>query len=226
MKKSTVNPKYSLQINSNYNESVNCEVSDIKHKYLFIINDYLNNIKINKKENTNFIILRGVETITHVFNMILYFTKNLEITHFYSEKSFYLYIEFINQITDDNNKFLQLCSRDASIYVYKKTIFDINNKYRKNIGEECEKMDDIIFKKINEFTYLIKIIMLYVFEYNISFNQKIITIQQLLNSFSLNIGNILTSEKVDVICEMSNIKNIQNTPIENYCNDIKKIIAN
>ena len=86
MKKAIVNPKYSLQINTNYNESINWELSDIKHKYLFIINDYLNNIKLNKKENSKFIILRGLETITHVFQMILYFTKNLEITHFYSEK--------------------------------------------------------------------------------------------------------------------------------------------
>lgn len=223
MKKAIVNPKYSLQINSNYNESINCELSDIKHKYLFIINDYLNNIKLNKKENTKFIILRGLETITHVFNMILYFTKNLEITHFYSEKSFYLYIEFINQITDDSNKFLQLCSRDASIYVYKKTIFDINNEYRKNLGEECDKqMDETIFKKILDFTYLIKIIMLYVFEYNPSFNEKIITIQQILNS--LNINNSLTPEKVDIIREMSNNNITPNISLENYCSDIIKVI--
>lgn len=223
MKKAIVNPKYSLQINSNYNESINCELSDIKHKYLFIINDYLNNIKLNKKENTKFIILRGLETITHVFNMILYFTKNLEITHFYSEKSFYLYIEFINQITDDSNKFLQLCSRDASIYVYKKTIFDINNEYRKNPGEECDKqMDETIFKKILDFTYLIKVIMLYVFEYNPSFNEKIITIQQILNS--LNINNSLTPEKVDIIREMSNNNITPNISLENYCSDIIKVI--
>lgn len=223
MKKAFVNPKYSLQINSNYNESINCELSDIKHKYLFIINDYLNNIKLNKKENTKFIILRGLETITHVFNMILYFTKNLEITHFYSEKSFYLYIEFINQITDDSNKFLQLCSRDASIYVYKKTIFDINNEYRKSLGEECDKkMDETIFKKILDFTYLIKIIMLYVFEYNISFTEKIITIQQILNS--LNINNSLTPDKVDIIREMSNNKITLNISLENYCSDIIKVI--
>jgi hypothetical protein len=225
MKKTVVNPKYSLQTNNNYNESINCEVSDIKHKYLFIINDYLNNIKLNKKENSKFIILRGLETITHVFNMILYFTKNLEITHFYSEKSFYLYIEFINQITDDSNKFLQLCSRDASIYVYKKTIFDINNEYRKNGREECDqKMDETIFKNIVEFTYLIKIIMLYVFEYNILFNEKIITIQQILHSLNNNNKN-LTQEITDIICEMSNIKNIIKQTPETYCDNINKLIS-
>ena len=225
MKKTVVNPKYSLQTNNNYNESINCEVSDIKHKYLFIINDYLNNIKLNKKENSKFIILRGLETITHVFNMILYFTKNLEITHFYSEKSFYLYIEFINQITDDSNKFLQLCSRDASIYVYKKTIFDINNEYRKNGREEChQKMDETIFKNIVEFTYLIKIIMLYVFEYNILFNEKIITIQQILHSLNNNNKN-LTQEITDIICEMSNIKNIIKQTPETYCDNINKLIS-
>ena len=225
MKKTVVNPKYSLQTNINYNESINCELSDIKHKYVFIINDYLNNIKLNKKENTKFIILRGLETITHVFNMILYFTKNLEITHFYSEKSFYLYIEFINQITDDSNKFLQLCSRDASIYVYKKTIFDINNEYRKNGREERDqKMDETIFKNIVEFTYLIKIIMLYVFEYNILFNEKIITIQKILHSLNNNNKNV-TQEIADIICEMSNIKNIIKQTPETYCDNINKLIS-
>ena len=96
-------------------------------------------------------------------------------------------IEFINQITDDSNKFLQLCSRDASIYVYKKTIFDINNEYRKKIDEECDKkMDETIFIPFNNFTHLIKIMMLYVFEYNISFNEKIIMIQEILKSVNNN----------------------------------------
>ena len=225
MKKFVVNPIYSLQTNSNYNESITCELSDIKHKYLFIINDYLNNIKLNKKESSKFIILRGLETITHVFNIILYFTKNLEITHFYSEKSFYLYIEFINQITDDSNKFLQLCSRDASVYVYKKTIFDINNEYRKNSGEKCDnKTDETIFNKMNEFTHLIKIIMLYVFEYNNLFNEKLITIQKILNSLNNNIN--LTQVQLDIIYDTSNIQNILNNSMESYCNTIIKLIAN
>ena len=224
MKKTVINPKYSLQTISNYNESVNCELSDIKHKYLFIVNDYLNNIKLNKKENTNFIILRGLETITHVFNMILYVTKNLEITHFYSERSFYLYIEFINQITDDSNKFLQLCSRDASIYVYKKTIFDINKEYRKKIDEECDKkMDETIFIPFNNFTHLIKIMMLYVFEYNISFNEKIIMIQEILKSVNNNNTNNITHEKINTICEMSNIQNISKLAIESYRDNIIKL---
>jgi hypothetical protein len=225
MKKSVVNPKYSLQSNVNYNKSINCDLSEVKHKYLFVINDYLNNIKLNKKENSKFIILRGLETISHVFNIILYFTKNLEITHFYSEKSFYLYIEFINQITNDSNKFLQLCSRDASVYVYKKTIFDINNEYRKNCDEESDnKMCETIFQKMYNFTYLIKIIILYVLEYNNSFNEKIITIQKLLNS--LNINNNLSQEKIDAICEISHIQNISNFSIEIYCNNISKLIDN
>lgn len=225
MKKTIINPKYSLQTNSNYNETINYDVREIKEKYVFIINDYLNNIRLNKKENTNFIILRGLETITHVFNMILYFTKNLEITHFYSEKSFYLYIEFINQITDDSNKFLQLCSRDASIYVYKKTIFDINYEYCKNTSEGCDgKINDILFKKLNEFTYVIKIIMLYVLEYNNYFNEKINTIQKILNSLNKNTN--ISNENVNIICEMSNVQKISSISLESYCDNIIKIITN
>ena len=43
-------------------------------------------------------------------------------------------MEFIGQIGDDNHSFLQLNSKDASLFVYKKTIFNINNEYRKEFA--------------------------------------------------------------------------------------------
>lgn len=43
----------------------------------------------------------------------------------YLEKSIYLYIEFIEQINQTENSFLEFNSRDATQYVYKKTIYDL-----------------------------------------------------------------------------------------------------
>ena len=71
---------------------------------------------------------RGLDTITHVFITILYHTNNHEIVYYYTQKSIYLYIEFINQISELDKHFLKLTSRDAVIYVYKKTIFELGIK--------------------------------------------------------------------------------------------------
>ena len=57
----------------------------------------------------------------------------MDISYFHSQKAYYFYVEFIEQITNDNNTFLQLSSRDASLYVYKKTIFEINMEFKKKI---------------------------------------------------------------------------------------------
>jgi hypothetical protein len=58
---------------------------------------------------------------------LLLYTKNLDLTHFHCQKSFYYYVEFVGQILEDDKTFLQLTSRDATIYVYKKTIYDIHD---------------------------------------------------------------------------------------------------
>jgi hypothetical protein len=40
-------------------------------------------------------------------------------------------VEFIGQITGEQNTFLQLTSKDAIMFVYKKTIFEIHGDFRK-----------------------------------------------------------------------------------------------
>jgi hypothetical protein len=58
-------------------------------------------------------------------------TKNIDIINHHAQKCIIYYIEFIGQIGDTNHSFLQLSSTDASIFLYRKTIYDINSDYRK-----------------------------------------------------------------------------------------------
>ena len=131
------NFRYSLHNTENYKTSMQYSASEILNKYSLLIIEYLNFIieSINVKNNTynKFVILRGLKTITHVFNIILYYTKNLDVAYYHSQKSFYFYIEFIGQISEDQHTFLQLNSRDAMMFVYKKTIYEINNEIKKQI---------------------------------------------------------------------------------------------
>jgi len=127
---------FSLHNLENYKKNIDNDVSEITEKYYKLLLEYykfiIENIKIKNDQLSKFIIIRGLDTITNVFNNIFYYTKNIDITYFHCQKSFYFYVEFVGQISEDEKMFLQLTSRDATTYVYKKTIFDINNDYKKN----------------------------------------------------------------------------------------------
>jgi len=123
----------------NYNQDF--EFSDTKTyvgRYVELINEYMlyvvENMIIQDDAYLLFSIQRGVETIMHCFKFLLMYTKNLELTIYQCKKALYYYIEFIGQISDVSlhHSYLQLNSKDATLFVYKKTIFDINNVYRKN----------------------------------------------------------------------------------------------
>jgi hypothetical protein len=95
---------------------------------------------------------------SHVFKMLLLFTCNLDLTYYHCQKSYSYYIEFIGQIGDDAITYLQLNSKDAALFVYKKTIFDINQEYKKNYYETKaeEKKNKIISIFIDTYNKLIE----------------------------------------------------------------------
>ena len=162
----------SLSNTENYREHVNVSLNEIMDSYLKIIGEYMTLLSENEYIKNliyfKFILIRGLETITTIFRLILFFTKNIILVNYHTQKAFYVYIEFIEQISDAQNSFLHLTSRDAVLFVYKKTIYEINNEYRKKIKEEniekklFEKLDDYLNMNKNiisfylqhiEFTY-------------------------------------------------------------------------
>ena len=163
--KSHVNQEniYSLHNVDNFNKTLDINLIDVVEKYVYLVIEYLKfiyeNIKVQNLTYSKFIVIRGLETITNVFSIILYYTKNIDITYFQCQKSFYYYIEFIGQITEEQHTFLQLNSRDAVTYVYKKTLFEINNDFRKNMLP-LSKENTTKFDLINEYIKIYKIILL------------------------------------------------------------------
>lgn len=139
----------------NYNSNLITEKKIINH-YLELISEYINysneHIIIQNKNKHHFIIKRGLDTISKVFNFLLLYTKNIDLTMYHCKKSYYYYVEFIGQIGYDNNSYLQLNSKDATLFVYKKTIFEINNEYRKNF-----ELSDRNKKKLKNVYMLIEI---------------------------------------------------------------------
>lgn len=143
-----------------YNQKLKDSIDIILQKYVSLIEDYQNlffeNIKINNEKYYKYLLLNGIKTISTVFLFILMYTRNLPTTYFHTEKSYYIYIEFVSQIDNQNHSFLQLNGKDASLFVYKKTIFEIDNNIKKDfVCREKEKLDiinnfyDILLKLYN-----------------------------------------------------------------------------
>jgi hypothetical protein len=208
----------------NYKKDLEYDLSEITNKYAQLIIEYTHfiyeNIKIKNKSFSKFIIIRGLDTITHVFTYILYFTKNLEVTYYHCQKSFYFYIEFVGQITEEDKIFLQLTTRDATMYVYKKTIFDINNEFKKqnaNNSKEIRDKIEIIDIYIKLFqTYLLKLIQVDTIEIEkmshiINLTDKLNKLNKLVDKTKINSLEVLTEtlfykiEDVDTFFEINHL---------------------
>lgn len=147
--------KKSLYDIKNYKKKLDATDEIILKKFNEIINEYLlhllDNIVLKNMDYFNFILLRGLKTLTHIFNILLLYTKNINLTVYHCKKAYLFYVEFIGQIGNDNHSYLQLNSKDATLFVYKKTIFEINNEYRKTFEiSDIEERD--IFDYINKYT--------------------------------------------------------------------------
>ena len=72
--------------------------------------------------------------------------KNINLVSFHLRKSYLYYAEFIGQIGEDSNSYLQLNSKDACLFVYKKTIYDINEEFKKRFEDDDRKETDFLKK--------------------------------------------------------------------------------
>jgi hypothetical protein len=125
--------------------------------------------------------MRGLETIIHVFSMLFYYTQNLDLTYYHSQKAYYFYIEFIEQISDDNVSFLQLSSRDATTFVYKKTIYEINSEYKKTFRELLTE-EKAALHYVDTYMYIYKNIVYYCLQnYNDNKNDKFLSLTKVHN---------------------------------------------
>jgi hypothetical protein len=192
---------YSLHNNENFKKELEPEINDIVKKLSELFIDYfkfiIENIKLKKTNFSRFIITRGLDTIINVFNNILLYTKNLDVTYFHCQKAFYFYVEFVGQISEDEKMFLQLSSRDASTYVYKKTIFEINNEIRKS-NEDISDYTRLKLDIINSYVDLYKTILLKLINHDFLNNEKLIIIQNIYNK----LNNLTNKSKIKLLNEL------------------------
>lgn len=173
------------EVNGNtYMKELEISSCEIFNYYVTIMNEYLlffsQKEKENNKKRNDYILVNGLETLTHVFKLSILYTKNIDLTIKHTKNSILLYTQFTTQIEEDHNHDLNLTANSASLFVYKKTIYEFNKIESENKLESetiinnleqlimlyrtlfnvfmidyNKNMDDITFKLINIFTELI-----------------------------------------------------------------------
>ncbi len=155
---------FSLVDSNIYSNKISLPQSVIEEHFKKLIIEYFQFIlKDDKKfvishmDVFKYTIIRGLETMTHVFKIILLYTNNLSAAVFHSQRSICLYVEFMLQIIENSQTFLRLRSRDAVMYVYKETIFRLKKEtIHNNINQNIDTIENEKYKmreNINKILY-------------------------------------------------------------------------
>jgi hypothetical protein len=221
--------KIIIQNIENYRASYEYSSVEYIKNYMDLINEYLtqcnDKIFLNNVTYYKYAVIRGMHTLGHIYSILLLYTKNIDIAQYHCHKSLYYYIEFISQIGDNNNTFLQLNSTDAILFILKKTIFDINIEHLKNTP--CDNLN--ILENIKLFiTIHNKIIEREIQNYKANTEKylnklvKMKTIQNILNLYIKNSDESCFADSLK-ICELflNNIEENSLFPIF-----LKKLLKN
>lgn len=126
--------RLNLKTKSLYLDDFNAEIASILKAYDLLCQTYLKEFKhaINVlPTNIRFHSLtKGLDMIGIIFSQTILYTRNLFITCQTTQHSITLFLEFITQINSNSFNHLKLSVRDSILFVYKKTIFTINNELR------------------------------------------------------------------------------------------------
>jgi hypothetical protein len=145
-----------LSNSENYNSELNENEILYFLKYVGLIHEIIEiangSISMQNYDYLKYILIKAITNTNYIYNFLLLYTKNLELVVYHTQKSILYYIEFISQISDDNHSSLKLNSNDATLFIYKKTIFDVNEEFR-NKYNECHNTKN----KLNHINIYIKI---------------------------------------------------------------------
>ena len=174
-------------------ENYNNELVNNEHilflKYIGLIHELIQgcmeHITIRKEDYLKYILVKGIKNTYYIYIFLLLYTKNLELTVYHTQKSIIYYVEFISQLEEDTNNLLKLNSKDATLYIYKKTIFEVNEAIRTKYSESAATKSKL------------EILHLYIEFYNTTFSHFV-------SNFDFKTNNIGELQKI-VFTKLYNI---------------------
>ena len=230
---------HALQCVENYSTILKETPQNVYSGYVGIVNEYIihhldtinnNDLKKLSKDKLQKYLISGVQCLTHVYKILLLYTKNLHLTLYHSQRAFYFYVEFMEQMSDDMHTFLQLTPKDASLFVYKKTIYEINNDYRTNYNivetlEEKSIMNVILFYQDQVLNIITSNANANNIEIIKTMNTDLNKLIQLINKIyhKNNISDFNNKmEELNNFCSLNQTKNNDFKHIEKYLKTLKK----
>ena len=119
------------------------------HELIECSSESLNGIQ--NKQYLKHMIITGITNTSYIYSLLLLYTNNLELTIYHTQKAILYYIEFVSQIGDDTHNLLKLNTKDATLFIYKKTIFEINEEFRMCFVEKEENKHKLeLLEKFND----------------------------------------------------------------------------
>lgn len=212
---------YSLDDTLNYNYVLIQTAVECFTTYVDIITAFIVNFAGSKSIHTlftpnkilyNYLLDKGISTLTHIFKFMLLYTKNLELTDHYCRQTIGYYVEFIEQNMrhNDNEK---INYNNASRFSYSKTIDKLIKRYRKTSYNELddntsellsfvERKENYVYSKICMMIDVYKKIVL-VLDAN-AVGANAVLKQHILNLVAAEHD---TGEKIEIVLEFINIFN-------------------
>ena len=127
--------EFSISNIENYNKSLSSTYEECVNAFKNTIYKYFLHYSLISQEKTltfdDDTLMTGINTIECIFTMLLLKTKNLGLVVQNSENTIFYFIEFIEQMNRPRTELqslLNLTIMDAKLFVYKKTIFDLQVK--------------------------------------------------------------------------------------------------
>ena len=150
--------QYVISNINNYNKDLTSTYEDCIIAFKNTIYKYFLHYSLITQEKTlcfdvNTLMI-GINTIESIFSILLLKTKNLNLVVQNSENTIFYFFEFIEQMTRPRTELqslLNLTIVDAKLFVYKKTIFDLEGK-KTNLSKE----ENDILNKFKQFTLVYK----------------------------------------------------------------------
>lgn len=143
---------YNMLLESNYLKTNKYDDDEILLNYFNILKEYIfhtgENMIMNDFNQYLCTLKRGLSTIKHIFTILLLYTNNLDLSVYHSKKAYLYYVEFVSQIGNESHSYLQLNSKDAALFILKKTVFEITQEQKESLSLNTES------KNKNRFTYI------------------------------------------------------------------------
>lgn len=166
--------EFSISNIENYFKEYEYEHSiDYIFRYIELVHQYViycrENIHVQNLLLHKYVIIKGLELLNTTFNILLLYTKNIDLTFHNTQKAYCYYSEFIGQIGDESNSFLNLNTQDALLFINRKLIYNIDKDIRKNfeitlterrmmndVKKYCDIYNNIMFKILENKSDLFK----------------------------------------------------------------------